>query len=33
MSRITHTQKKGKYTRNKKGGEQNKNKQFIKFML
>lgn len=33
MSRITHTQKKGKYTRNKKGGEQNKNKQFIKNIL
>ena len=33
MSRITHTQKRGKYTRNKKGGEQNKNKQFIKDIL
>jgi hypothetical protein len=33
MSRITHTQKRGKYTRNKKGGEQNKNKQFIKNSL
>jgi len=33
MSRITHTQKRGKYTRNKKGGEQNKNKQIIKNIL
>ena len=33
MSRITHTQKRGKYSRNKKGGEQNKNKQFIKDIL
>ena len=33
MSRITHTQKKGKYTRNKKGGEQSERKIYIKEKL
>ena len=33
MSRITHTQKKGKYTRNKKGGEQSAEKIYIKEKL
>ena len=33
MSRITHTQKRGKYTRNKKGGEQSERKIYIKEKL
>ena len=33
MSRITHTQKREKHTRNKRGGEQSEVKQFIKNRL